>query len=117
MSSVQQQKLTTYTTYKVQSNQYSSSGTRMVPVESIDGERPGTSVKQYIPWQNLPQNPSAKMPKAATVAVLSMANLGDVTQLGPVLFLCHITQGSEGKYSHCRYHGHFHVGFSGKLCQ
>jgi len=47
VSSVQQQK-SSYTTYKVQSNQYSTSGTRMVPVEYNDGERPGSRLKQNI---------------------------------------------------------------------
>ena len=46
VSSVQQQK--TYTTYKVQSNQYSTTGERMVPVDYNDGERPGSRLKQNI---------------------------------------------------------------------
>jgi hypothetical protein len=46
VSSVQQQK--TYTTYKVQSNQYSTSGERMAPVDYNDGERPGSRLKQNI---------------------------------------------------------------------
>ena len=49
VSSVQQQKSSSYTTYKVQSNQYSSnSGGRMVPVDYSDGERPGSRLKQNI---------------------------------------------------------------------
>ena len=48
VSSVQQQKLTTFTTYKVQSNQYSSSGARVVPLDYGDGERPGSRLKQNI---------------------------------------------------------------------
>ena len=46
VSSVQQQK--SYTTYKVQSNQYSNSGGKMVPVDYSDGERPGSRLKQNI---------------------------------------------------------------------
>ena len=46
VSSVQQQK--TYTTYKVQSNQYSTTGERMTPVDYNDGERPGSRLKQNI---------------------------------------------------------------------
>ena len=48
VSSVQQQKSTSYTTYKVQSNQYSTTGDRMVAADYNDGERPGSRLKQNI---------------------------------------------------------------------
>jgi hypothetical protein len=48
MSSVQQQKTTSYSTYKVQSNQYSTSGERVTQVDYSDEERPGSRLKQNI---------------------------------------------------------------------
>jgi hypothetical protein len=48
VSSAQQQRSTSYSTYKVQSNQYSTSGERLMPVSYSHQQHPGSQLKQNI---------------------------------------------------------------------
>jgi hypothetical protein len=55
------------------------------------------SFKAMFPLAKVNAIMPARTPMTATLIVLALATLGDVTQIGLFLFIRHYTQGGQGK--------------------